>query len=180
MTPVNPNLKEYLMKLPIACLTACSLLLIPITRASADVASSDKTFVTKASQGGMTEVEAGKLAQEKASSQDVKDFGAMMVKDHTQNDDDLMALAKTKGLTPSTDLDLMHKAMIDKLNMSSGADFDKAYIKNQVAGHKSMLKLMQKEESSTDPDLKAFATKTADTVQMHLSKAEDLGKGMMK
>jgi putative membrane protein len=162
-----------------SCLTACSLLLIPISRASADVAMSDKSFVTHASQGGMTEVEAGKLAQEKASSQDVKDFGAMMVKDHSQNDDDLMALAKTKGLTPSTDLDLMHKAAIDKLNMSSGADFDKAYIKNQVAGHKKMLALMQKEENSTDPDFKAFATKTADTVQMHLSKAESLESSMM-
>ena len=55
----------------------------------------------KASQGGMTEVEAGKLAQEKGASQDVKDFGAMMVKDHTQNNEDLMALAQTKGVTRS-------------------------------------------------------------------------------
>jgi putative membrane protein len=161
------------------CLTACSMLLIPVSHALADVASSDKTFVEKAAQGGMTEVEAGKLAQEKASSQDVKDFGAMMVKDHTQNDSDLMALAQTKGVTPPADLDMMHKAMIDKLNMSSGADFDKAYIKNQIAGHKKMLALMEKEEASTDSDFKAFATKTADTVKMHLSKAEDLQKSLM-
>jgi putative membrane protein len=161
------------------CLTACSMFLVPISSALADVASSDKTFAEKAAQGGMTEVEAGKLAQEKASSQDVKDFGAMMVKDHTQNDSDLTALAQTKGVTLPADLDLMHKAMIDKLNMSSGADFDKAYIKNQIAGHKKMLALMQKEEASSDSDFKAFATKTADAVQMHLSKAEELQKSLM-
>jgi putative membrane protein len=90
-----------------------------------------------------------------------------------------MALAQTKGVTPPADLDMMHKAMIDKLNMSSGADFDKAYIKNQIAGHKKMLALMEKEEASTDSDFKAFATKTADTVKMHLSKAEDLQKSLM-
>jgi putative membrane protein len=165
--------------LPVACLAVTSLFVFSAGRAAADVAASDKSFVTKAAQGGMTEVEAGKLAQEKASSQDVKDFGAQMVKDHTQNDDDLMALAKTKGVDVSPDLDMMHKAMIDKLNMSSGTDFDKAYIKNQIAGHKKMLALMQKEENSSDPDFKAFATKTADTVQMHLSMAEDVQKKMM-
>ena len=164
--------------LPVMSLAICSLLL-PVTRAAAEPSSSDKSFVAKAAQGGMTEVEAGKLAQEKASSQDVKDFGAKMVQDHTSNNDDLMALAKTKGITPPADLDMMHKAMIDKLNMSSGADFDKAYIKDQVAGHKKMLALMQKEEKSSDADLKAFATKTASTVQMHLTMAEDLEKKMM-
>ena len=140
--------------------------------------SSDKTFVMKAAQGGMTEVDAGKMAQEKGSSQDVKDFGAMMVKDHTANNSDLEALAKTKGMRVPSTLDTMHQKEIDKLSKLSGTDFDKAYIDTMVKGHTKMLKLMKGEESSSDSDFKDFATKTADTVQMHLSKAEDLQKGM--
>jgi putative membrane protein len=164
--------------LVITCLTALGLLLAPTTRALADVSSSDKTFFMKASQGGMTEVEAGKLAQEKGSSQDVKDFGAMMVKDHTQNNSDLMALAKTKGVDVSDKLDAHHQGMIDGLSAKSGADFDKAYIDAMVKGHTHMLKLVESEESSSDADLKDFATKTADTVKMHLSKAEDIQKSL--
>ena len=104
----------------------------------------------------MTEVEAGKMAQEKGASQDVKDFGAMMVKDHSQNDDDLMALAQTKGVTVPTKLDTMHQEMIDSLNSMSGAAFDKAYITDMVKGHKKMLALMKSEESSKDSDMKDF------------------------
>jgi len=166
------------MKLSIVCLAACSLLLIPISRAGADPSSSDKTFVMKASQGGLTEVEAGKLAQQKGVSQDVKDFAAMMVKDHSQNNADLAALAKTKGLATAGSLDSTHQAMLDKLGKLSGAAFDKAYIGDMVKGHKKMLALVQGEEMSKDADLKAFATKTADTVQMHLSKAEEIQKGL--
>jgi putative membrane protein len=165
--------------LSIACLTLCSVLLIPTARVhAADVSSKDKTFFMKASQGGLTEVEAGKLAQEKGSSQDVKDFGAMMVKDHTQNNSDLMTLAQTKGVTVSDKLDSMHQGMIDKLSALSGAAFDKAYIDDMVKGHTKMLKLMKGEESSKDADLKDFATKTSDTVQMHLTKAEDIQKSL--
>ena len=164
--------------LTITCLAVFALVLGPTSRALADVAASDKTFFLKASQGGLTEVEAGKLAQEKGSSQDVKDFGAMMVKDHTQNNSDLMALAKTKGVDVSDKLDTKHQGMIDGLSAKSGAEFDKAYIDAMVKGHTRMLKLMTSEESSSDADLKGFATKTSDTVQMHLTKAEDIQKSL--
>jgi len=175
----TPTTSQKPMKSPfltVVCLTVFALILGSNSRALADVSASDKTFFTKASQGGMTEVEAGKLAQEKGSSQDVKDFGAMMVKDHTQNNADLMALAKSKGVDVSDKLDTKHQGMIDGLSAKSGADFDKAYIDAMVKGHTRMLKLMTAEESSSDADLKAFATKTVDTVQMHLGKAEDIQK----
>lgn len=165
--------------LVLTCLTALTFAFAPVSRAWADVSSSDKTFVKKAAVGGMAEVDMGKMAEEKGSSQDVKDFGAMMVKDHTANNDDLAALAKTKGLMVPDKLDSMHQKMADKLSGMSGAEFDKAYINDMVMGHTKMLALMKSEESSSDPDLKAFATKTSDTVQMHLDKAKEI-QGTMK
>jgi putative membrane protein len=68
--------------------------------------------------------------------------------------------------------------MIDKLSAKSGADFDKAYIDAMVKGHTRMLKIMEDEESSSDADLKDFATKTSDTVKMHLGKAQDIQKSL--
>jgi len=162
----------------ISFLVLSCLALLAFTSRALALASSDTTFIVKAAQGGMTEVDAGKMAQEKGSSQEVKDFGAMMVRDHMQNNADLVALAKTKGVDVPTTLDPMHQKMIDKLSAKSGADFDKTYIGMMVKGHTRMLKLMQAEESSSDADLKDFATKTSDTVQMHLSKAEEIQKSM--
>ena len=72
----------------------------------------------------------------------------------------------------------MHQDMIDSLNSKSGAEFDKDYINDMVKGHTKMLALMKSEEMSKDADMKDFATKTLETVQMHLSKAEDIQKSM--
>ena len=162
----------------LTCIVTVTFAFAPLSRAMADVAASDKTFVKKAAVGGMAEVDMGKMAQEKGSSQDVKDFGAMMVKDHTANNDDLAALAKTKGLMVPDKLDSMHQKMADKLSGLSGTAFDTAYINDMVMGHEKMLALMKSEESSSDPDLKSFATKTSETVQMHLDKAKEIQSKM--
>ena len=167
------------MKTSFLTLSCLAVVAFAFTPRALALDSSDKTFIMKAAQGGMTEVDAGKMAQEKGSSQDVKDFGAMMVKDHTQNNADLAALAKTKGVDVPPSLDNMHQKMVDNLSSKSGAAFDKAYINMMVKGHTRMLGLMKGEESSSDADLKDFATKTSDTVQMHLTKAKDIQKSMM-
>ncbi len=164
--------------LVLTCITVVSLALTPALHA-ADPSSMDKKFVMKAAQGGISEVDAGKMAQEKGQSQDVKDFGAMMVKDHTSANDELGSIAKGKNIMVPDKTDAMHQKMEDKMSGMSGMAFDKQYISDQIKGHEMMLKLMKSEESSSDADLKAFATKTADTVQMHLDKAKDIQSKMM-
>ena len=131
---------------------------------------SDKEFVMKASQGGMTEVQLGKLASDKGGSSQVKDFGSQMVKDHSQANDELKSLADKKGLAVSPNLDSKNQAQVDKLSKLSGPAFDKAYVTNQVRAHESTVKLFQEEaKSGQDPDLKAFASRTLPTLQEHCS-----------
>jgi putative membrane protein len=162
----------------------CTLLflaisLIGLTAARADVSAADKTFVMKAAQGGMTEVQLGQIASEKATDPDVKDFAAKMVTDHTKANDELKAIAASKNITLPDKLDSMHQAMVDKLNKLSGAAFDKAYVDAMVAGHKKTDALFSKEASSgTDPDIKAFAAKTDETVKMHLQMIEQIQSKM--
>lgn len=129
----------------------------------------DWVFVKKAAIGGMTEVQAGQVAQQKASAQPVKDFGAMMVKDHTDANNQLKSILDTKQVTPPATIDKNHQKQLDRLNGLSGAEFDKAYIANQKRAHKTTIAAFQKEaDSGQDPQLKDFASKTLPILQHHL------------
>lgn len=133
------------------------------------VASDDAKFATDAASGGMAEVSLAKLALTKTANAQIKDFADMMVKDHGKANDELMAIAKTKNITLPTEPDSTHLKKAAELEKLKGKDFDKAYVDAMVDGHKKTLELMQNEaKNAKDADLKAFATKTAPTVKMHL------------
>jgi putative membrane protein len=143
------------------------------------LSAADKTFVMKAAQGGMTEVDLGKIASAQGDSQDVKDFGSKMVTDHGQANSELMSIAQSKGLTVPDKLDAKHQGMVDRMQAKSGSDFDKAYVAAMLKAHKADDALFMKEASDgTDPDIKAFAAKTDQTVKMHLSMIEDISSKM--
>jgi putative membrane protein len=152
-----------------SCLAAVSFVSSPV-HAADSVSAGDKTFVMKAAQGGMTEVQLGQLAADQGTSQDVKDFGAKMVTDHGKANDELKSIASSKGITLPDKLDAKHQAMVDKMKGLSGTAFDKAYVDAMVVAHKKDDSLFMKEASSgQDADIKAFAAKTDETVKMHLS-----------
>lgn len=153
----------------------------PMTSATGGtVPSADRKFVEKATIGGMTEVQAGQLAKDKASNPAVKDFGAHMVTDHTKASEELSKIATAKSVTPPGTLDKSHKSDVDKLAKMSGADFDKAFMKQMVADHKTTISDFEKEaKSGKDADLQAFAGKTLPTLQEHLKMAQDV-QGQLK
>src|SRR5262249_17471675 len=87
----------------------------------------DHQFVTEAASGGMEEVELGKIGTEKASSDQVKQFGQRMVDDHGKANDELKALAQSKNITVPSAPSAKDQATIDKLSKLSGEPFDRAY-----------------------------------------------------
>jgi putative membrane protein len=137
--------------------------------------SADSSWVMKVAQGGMLEVELGKLAQAQASSEAVKEFGNRMVTDHNKANDELSQLASRKGITLPTALDAKHQATKYKLSKLSGAAFDKAYMDDMVKDHRTDVAEFKKESTSgQDAEVKAFATKTLPTLEEHLSLAEQM------
>ena len=137
------------------------------------IAAADKAFATKAAIGGLAEVQMGQLAQQKGSSDQVKQFGSRMVDDHTKANDELKQIASSKGIALPTDLDAKHKSKMDKMQKLSGAQFDKAYMDDMVADHKEDVADFRKEANSgKDSDIKAFAAKTLPTLQDHLKMAQ--------
>ena len=85
-------------------------LTMPAFAADKEFAKADKAFVKSAANGGMMEVQMGQLATKNATSQEVKDFGQMMVTDHGKANDELKSLAATKELKLPTELKGMQKA----------------------------------------------------------------------
>lgn len=127
-------------------------------------------FVNKAAMGGMMEVELGKVAQQNASSQAVKDFGSMMVKDHTKANDELKATATGENIDVPASLDADKTKMVDDLKSKTGADFDKAYMMMMLNDHNKTIAEFQKASKSNENEkVKAFATKTLPVLQQHLS-----------
>jgi putative membrane protein len=142
--------------------------------AAAPVLAADETFVMKAAKGGMAEVQLGKLATEKASSDEVKKFGQRMVDDHGKANDELKTLAQSKNITLPTDLDPKDKTLHDRLAKLSGADFDKAYMRAMLTDHlKDVSEFRTESRSGNDPDVKAWAAKTLPTLEDHLKMARD-------
>src|SRR5512133_2040153 len=93
---------------------------------SSQLSAADQTFVKKAAQGGMAEVELGKLATQKASSEDVKKFGQRMVDDHTKANDQLKQVAEQQHIDIPTQPNAKDKATKARLEKLSGEQFDRA------------------------------------------------------
>jgi putative membrane protein len=153
------------------------ILALPILAFGADK-NPDASFFKHAAEGGLAEVEAGKLAQDKGNSQAVKDFGAMMVKDHSAANEKLGSIASAEGVTLATTSSVGQMASKAKLEVLTGDTFDKSYIKNQVTAHEQTAALFKKEiASGADAQAKSFASETLPTVQAHLKKIRQIASG---
>jgi putative membrane protein len=138
-------------------------------------AATDQDFVTKAAQGGMAEVELGKLAADRGATVGVKQFGQQMVDDHGKANEELKSVASKAGATIPSSPSTAQEATANKLKQKNGDGFDKAYGDAMVKDHKETIALFEKEASSgKDADLKAFAAKTLPTLKSHLAMAEKL------
>ncbi|MGS0748555.1 DUF4142 domain-containing protein [Halpernia sp. GG3] len=142
------------------------------------LSSQDKMFVDAAAKGGMMEVMLGNIAETNASNQKVKDLGKMMVTDHTKANDALKSWAMNAKYTLPTALDADQQKMVDGLKMKKGAEFDKTYTDIMVSDHKKDIAEFKKEAMDGTGDVKAFASTTVPTLEMHLTKAEDAMKAV--
>jgi putative membrane protein len=137
--------------------------------------ASDQRFIKEAGEGGLAEVELGKLATEKASNPEVKKFGQRMVDDHSKANDELKSLAQQKNVTVPGELGAKDKAAKDRLSKLSGAAFDRRYMALMVSDHsKDVSEFRQESQRGKDDDVKAFASKTLPTLEDHLKMARDI------
>lgn len=146
------------------------------TEASAMAPPTSETFVKKAGEANLAEVETGKLGVKKAQSAEVKKFADQMVKDHSKASTELASLAKEKNLMVPKEVSAEHKAAMEKLSAKSGAAFDAAFMEQMKKDHDKAVALFTSASTSTsvDKDLQGFAKKTLPTLEHHQHMATDL------
>lgn len=135
----------------------------------------DTEFAVDAADGGMLEVKLGELAQTNGASPAVKEFGKMMVTEHSKANEELTALASTKNISLPLSLSEDNQKKVDELASKKGADFDKAYAAFMVDDHKDDLDEFQEAaKDGKDLEVKAWAAGKVATLQQHLEKAQAL------
>lgn len=138
-----------------------------------------KKFVMEAANGGMMEVHLGQIAAQKASSPQVKDFGNLMVKDHSDANQKLKSAVSGLQVTIPSTMDKDHMDKMDKLTNKTGKDFDKAYVDMMVQDHrKDVAEFEDAAKNVTDPSVKSWVTATLPVLKQHLTKIENIQKTM--
>jgi len=138
-------------------------------------APSSQSFVTAATQSGLTEVELSKLALDRSSRTDVKQFAEALVRDHATVDAELKTVASGSGLRIPSALDMKHAALVRGIGAKSGKAFDDAYVRLMVADHARELALFRAESAVSQDALAQFAQKSLPTLEKHKRMAEQLG-----
>jgi putative membrane protein len=136
----------------------------------------DEFFVMKAYADGIAEVAKSQLAMQRATQPAIREFAERMVREHTECDNKLVEMARTKRIALPATIDAVQTACINRLAALSGSDFDKAYIKAQMCAHECALQLFEKEScKGEDKDIKDMAAKAIPTLQGHAKSAFELG-----
>lgn len=137
----------------------------------------DRQFARDAAIAGLSNVELGKLAAEKASSEEIRQFGKQLSEDQTKNNDRLKEVASQQKIPIPDALDSKHQSAIDKIAKLSGPEFDKAFLKEQLKEQEAQVRDFSDEaQRGTDPNFKTFAAGALPNLQQQLDAAKGLNK----
>lgn len=130
---------------------------------------------------------AGEMAKQKGSAKAVKDFAQTMVTDHGGVNKQAVALVTKLGVTPEdNDISRSLKSSADgstsNLQGKSGADFDRAYIDNEVTYHQGVLDALDKTliPTARNAEAKALLEKVRPAVAAHLEHAKTIQTSLAK
>ena len=155
----------------IASILAAGIIAIAAS-SSALAQGADQKFIKEAIEGNLAEVQMGQLAQQQGATQSVKDFGQMLVTDHSQANTKANDVANSLKVTPPTEPNAKQKKEYDKMSKLNGAAFDKAFAAHMVADHKKDIAAYKKESSSKNTTVAAYASETLPMLYRDLQEAQ--------
>jgi putative membrane protein len=146
--------------------SASAVVANPVDKACTD-------FAMDAEIGGMMEIQLGQSAQGKATNGRIKAFGTMMVRDHSKANEELMARAKSQGITLPANIGKEDQTAIDNLSRKTGVSFDKSYMNMMLEDHKKVIASFKKAAGEcTNPSIREFASQTLPILDKHLDSAK--------
>jgi putative membrane protein len=139
----------------------------------------DALFMTETAHMSHAEIAAGQLALKKATNPQVKQFAQQMITDHTQGNQQLMAVAKQKGVDLPKRPDELHTKGAAAMANMSGADFDREYMSCMTSDHAKLLSSVEdKAATAKDPDVRSFAAAQVPIVRHHYQMALELNRSL--
>jgi putative membrane protein len=162
----------------VCCIALGTMPALAMKGAADHAPMTDQQFVNFAAQTDMVEANLGQRAQDVAASQKVKDYGQMLVTDHTKDFGELHMAAQKAGLDVPSAIDAEHnKKMIDPFQKLTGKAFDTKYAATMVQGHTQALALYKKEEADAqNAAIRTYAEDAIPVLEKHLRDAKDLEK----
>lgn len=141
------------------------------------ISAASTEFAAKAATSVLFETELGKLARNQGLNKLVKDFGSLMINDHSKSTEELQAIAGRKGITlPSALTDEQTKDLED-LKGKKGVEFDKSYVKKMLQVHRSdIAEFKNAAKEDIDADLKDFASKSLPVIKAHYDSLRSINK----
>lgn len=156
-------------------LSAC--LAMGLTAFGRGLSKNEATFVTEAAGGNLAEIKLGQLATQKGTDPKVKDFGNLMINDHTKANNDLKPIAEAGGVKWPDNPPADAQATYERLSKLSGAPFDHQFVDVMVKDHRKVAQLYEQEsKQATDAQLKTYIKNTLPVVRTHLQHAEAIQK----
>lgn len=137
----------------------------------------ESTFLMDAIRGDIAEIKMGELAQMKGQSEGVRDFGEMLVEDHTKAQKKTADLAKEMNVPVPTQPTPEQTAKHDALARLSGAEFDRQFVAEMVKGHQEEIAKYEKQAQSGDSKVAELAEDLLPTLRQHLATAQRLQSG---
>ena len=163
----------------LAALSAWSLaaaaLSLQSSEAPARVATRDDKFVQRVAADVLAEVALGRLAAQRATRPEVKEFAQTLADEQSRAYEDLKALAAQKKFTLPSEPRSEQKAQIAQLEALTGAAFDEAYLTATAASRAGALALFDEAAGAWgDPDVKTWAARLLPTLKQRLARAREL------
>jgi putative membrane protein len=158
------------------------LLALLLTHAVAGAADSDAVFARQAAQGGLAEVELGRLASQRASNAKVRDFAEKMVADHGKANRDLQEAARRAGIALPNQMGDDGRDTMEDLAALQGSEFDRAYVDHMVEAHEKTVEMLRPQAAERKTEIDRWAANALPTVESHLDHARALDRelGAMK
>ncbi len=164
-------MRQVITGLLVAVAFGASLGALPASAQQAD----QTNFLADAIRGNLAEVKLGQLAAERGQTQEVREYGDMLRKDHTKSLEKASRLANEIGVPASSELTAQQKKQFEALQKLSGDEFDTTFLSQMVAGHQATIaKFSAEAQNGSDPQVMAYAKETLPTLQMHLQRAQSI------
>lgn len=135
-----------------------------------NLTGSERNFLQSAAEINSTEVELGRIAEQKSSNPDIQKIGQSLIRDHTAANQQLQRLASSKGVTITEQPTSSQQRMINSLSQTTGDRFNKQFLRQTRLSHERALALFERtSRRAQDPDIRNWASQMVPPVKEHLA-----------